>query len=718
MTLEQAAGAKGIPVQVLLDALRPAATTAASDGPGPADSVRSILAAYPQTALVFARHGLAGCGGQAGPDERLDVFAAAHRVEVSGLIGELREAIRCRSAAVPVPVPVHRGAAPAQERPLFPAFLRAALACTLTLGASFGAYNLLVIHWVLGESPPSHNWVHAGFQIWGFVFLFIVGVSTHTFPRFVGEPLAYPRGMRSVLWLTLASQLLLGWSRFGDRLPWTVAAASGGALLQLGAVALWAASLVVTWRRSSAPFEIYHAFLTVGTLGWFAAAAALGGGAAAAIREQDAEAAIGWNQAVYAAALFGGALMWIEGFFLRVGQVFLGSPAPRRGWVVASLVLAPLGVASVAAGSLRLGRPGGLALMDAGLLAVALSAGAFLIGARPFSGAPRGDGREAKAFREGARCAFAAALLFAVLAATYAVWNLADGSAPGLLYDGARHAFTVGFVTLLILAFAGRVIPVFSGADLHRPELWTWGMRLVAASVLLREMQVFAGILGVQTFLRISGTSGVVAAAGVACAAVSILGTMRAGIRTARRVASPQTVPVSADVKILDLVEAHPESLPLLIEAGFAPLANPVLRRMMGSLVTLRKACSMHGVEVNALVDRLRRACPHGSPRGAEPLDRLVVLRLLHAVTDPDLGESIVDLGLVYDVDVHPGGRVLVRMTLTAPACPHREVLLERARVAVRAHPDVREVELDLVFEPPWTPERMAAPLRARLGVT
>ena len=77
-------------------------------------------------------------------------------------------------------------------------FLRASLWCTLTLGATFGAWNLLFIHLSLGEVPPSHQWVHASFQILGFIQLFIFGVALQVVPRFLGTRLAHPRQVARV----------------------------------------------------------------------------------------------------------------------------------------------------------------------------------------------------------------------------------------------------------------------------------------------------------------------------------------------------------------------------------------------------------------------------------------------------------------------------------------------------------------------------------------
>lgn len=98
-------------------------------------------------------------------------------------------------------------------------------------------------------------------------------------------------------------------------------------------------------------------------------------------------------------------------------------------------------------------------------------------------------------------------------------------------------------------------------------------------------------------------------------------------------------------------------------------------------------------------------AIPGGS-EVVDPVAREKVLEALQTVLDPELGMSIVDLGLVYDVTVN-GGRVAVTMTLTAPGCPIHDSMQEWVRQAVRRTAGVSDVEVAITFDPPWTPDRI-----------
>ena len=92
------------------------------------------------------------------------------------------------------------------------------------------------------------------------------------------------------------------------------------------------------------------------------------------------------------------------------------------------------------------------------------------------------------------------------------------------------------------------------------------------------------------------------------------------------------------------------------------------------------------------------------------------ILEALRSVEDPEAGMSIVDLGLVYCVE-HTQHGVRVDMTLTSPSCPLGPYLVDEVVAAVRGvSPGTPEVRVELVWEPPWTPDRMSEQARSRFG--
>ena len=92
------------------------------------------------------------------------------------------------------------------------------------------------------------------------------------------------------------------------------------------------------------------------------------------------------------------------------------------------------------------------------------------------------------------------------------------------------------------------------------------------------------------------------------------------------------------------------------------------------------------------------------------------VRQALRTVEDPEAGMSVLDLGLVYGISLGDG-KVLVDMTMTSPACPAADYLIDEAAAAIRATaPADVTVEVRLVWDPPWTPERMSAEAQERFG--
>lgn len=88
----------------------------------------------------------------------------------------------------------------------------------------------------------------------------------------------------------------------------------------------------------------------------------------------------------------------------------------------------------------------------------------------------------------------------------------------------------------------------------------------------------------------------------------------------------------------------------------------------------------------------------------------------LKTVEDPEAGMSVLDLGLVYGIALEPG-KVRVEMTMTSPACPASDYIVDEAAAAIRAvAPAGTEVEVRLVWDPPWSPERMSAQAQQRFG--
>jgi len=95
--------------------------------------------------------------------------------------------------------------------------------------------------------------------------------------------------------------------------------------------------------------------------------------------------------------------------------------------------------------------------------------------------------------------------------------------------------------------------------------------------------------------------------------------------------------------------------------------------------------------------------------------DNALVWETLGTIPDPEYGLNIVDMGLIYAVECQDGN-VAVTMTLTTPNCPSGEWIYEGVKTALNGLAGAKKVEVAMVFDPPWTPEKLSAEGQRQLG--
>ena len=93
------------------------------------------------------------------------------------------------------------------------------------------------------------------------------------------------------------------------------------------------------------------------------------------------------------------------------------------------------------------------------------------------------------------------------------------------------------------------------------------------------------------------------------------------------------------------------------------------------------------------------------------------IMGALEDVLDPELGIDIVNLGLVYDVDMDDEGNATVTMTLTAMGCPLAGSIVDQVKYALKDLPEVKDVEVNIVWTPAWTKDRMSRYAKIALGI-
>ena len=106
-------------------------------------------------------------------------------------------------------------------------------------------------------------------------------------------------------------------------------------------------------------------------------------------------------------------------------------------------------------------------------------------------------------------------------------------------------------------------------------------------------------------------------------------------------------------------------------------------------------------------------------PAGAAPGGDLyeAVIEALKDIYDPEIPVNIYDLGLIYDVEITPDRHARVKMTLTTPHCPVAESMPGEVELRIGAVPGIGDAEVELVWDPPWDPQKMSDEAKLELGM-
>ena len=92
------------------------------------------------------------------------------------------------------------------------------------------------------------------------------------------------------------------------------------------------------------------------------------------------------------------------------------------------------------------------------------------------------------------------------------------------------------------------------------------------------------------------------------------------------------------------------------------------------------------------------------------------IVRMLKTVFDPEIPVNIYDLGLIYKIDMAEEGHLTIDMTLTAPSCPAVDFIVEDVRMKVESVEGVKDVDIDIVYEPAWDKSMMSEEAQLELG--
>lgn len=580
-------------------------------------SIRELLQHHPQTRLVFDRYGLKGCGGPEGPAESLGFFARAHGVELNSLLQELQVSMDTPELAVVQ--------AASLADTIYRRFFTAGIAVTLTAGAVWGALLLITIG--LKESFTAISIfdvnAHGHAQIFGWVGLFVMGFAYQAFPRFKHTSLWNPSLALLTFYLMLAGLIL---RVIGEPLHQFAAMLWLGLLgtvFELTAIGLFVFIIAETIRRSQKPLAAYDYYVAVAFF-WFIAQAVLDlfhlyMTTTASTKTALLQEVATWQAPLRDLQIHGFALTLILGVSQRFLHGIFGFPEiPRRR---ALGVLAPL-TAAVAGEALffvlfrKTGQPLYAGLMYACMIALAASVATLTRGWwGHLWGHPAGLPDEIVLDRKDRsfkfiQAAYAWLVLSLGMLLFVPFYNRVTGQEFSHAFYGAtRHAITVGFISMMILGVAAKVVPVLNGVDTRAlSRLWLPFILINTGCFLRVSTQVLTD-LAPGAFSAI-GLSGLLEVTGIAIWGIGLWRVMNSELLANETIGAvaPRPISISADDKPGPVVEAAPDLLEVFSRFGFAPLQHPLLRRTLGRQVTIRQACRMQGVDEVALLAALNAA--------------------------------------------------------------------------------------------------------------
>lgn len=554
----------------------------------PEMTVREINARYPACRAVFAQHGMGGCGGDLGSDEPLAFFAKAHNVDLCCLVAQLE---KVAGEAVPHTI-TPTLAFEKKLAQLYKAYIQAAIGVTLTFGTAWGAHILAKI--ALQQSFDAPNYAatqgHGHAQLYGWVGLFIMGVAYFSVPKFMQARMRTLAPAWTVFALMVAGILLRAVAQPLAAQPvfgWLVMAS---AVLELVAVILFVSDVGLVFARSRQDNLNYHWFIQASLTALVALAASNLVLVLPLWRDHTTVIPDPANSQFLYLAVFGFIANMIMGYSLRLLPIFLGLRPTRQALVMPAFVLFNAGVVArlfdwpLASGAL-------------GFAGMALYVFALRIFEAPATYVKsRGVDASFPWFVRLAYVWFAIATTMVFGGDLYAGFGSAG---PPHIYVGAwRHAVTVGFITTMIVGLGYRMLPLFGGVDLWRPGWMRASFWLLAVGNTTRVAFQLATATGERWAYLVMGTSGLMELAALTLFGISIwktLGLRQQVLHTAEQI-TPKT-------HLRWLLDNFPQAREELICGGLCHLQNV---QSVPSFVTLAQAARVHGVEPNALAERLR----------------------------------------------------------------------------------------------------------------
>lgn len=572
-----------------------------------------LLRQFPLTRAVLDGYGLHGCGGPLGPVESLRFFARAHGVDETTLLREIRAA--AASPANPASLDDAPPFTPGVADSIYRRYFLAGILAILTVGATWGA----ILLWRIGingnfTSVSIHEVnAHGHAQIFGWVGLFIMGFAYQAFPRMWHQPLESPRMAVvnfalmtiSTLITSIAMALHGTWS-----VAWPVVFIAG--MVQVFVLIFFALQIMLTFAASKARFEPYVGFIFAALL-WFIASAGFGLYHAWLTMTAGTHRELLWYVATFQAPLrdiqiHGLALFMILGVSLRMLPGLFDAPRTpdRRAWLALVILILSVLAEVILFIAYRFTDNHWLAAaLMVPWLGLAIGAAMVALPWKLWRPLPDSD-RSGKFIRT----AYLWLTVSMVMLLLLPVHQLVTGITFSHAYYGAiRHAITVGFISMMIMGFAAKVVPTLNGLDTRSlSPLWGPFVLINTGCFLRVALQSLTDLN--EGYFMLVGISAVLEVAALAWWGTHLVGIMLRGKRVQAIEAARTSRPliIFPEHTVAEVLNWYPQAEPVFVAHGFGAVRNPLLRRTVARATSLRRACAMRGVHLVAFLAAINDA--------------------------------------------------------------------------------------------------------------
>ena len=590
-------------------------------------SFRLVVTRDPATRDVFAKYKVLELAEEHWPDEKISFFAMGLHLSADKLVNELNESVAGAKGSADESGESLSKKVAAQREDIHVTFIKVAILFALTTGCLYGAIFLFyfAMNGTLYGIPRAMLEAHGHTQVYGWVGLFIMGISYFALPRFWGTSLHNPLKARVSLLPMTAGILLVFLSRhlllLGDHIPFRLMAI-GGSLLEVAAICLFISLMVSTYRSNTTrKFEVYEGYFFAGYF-WFLVQAVIFVGTMVYMAYH------GLNtipprveQPMLHLQIMGFACMVILGILTKTLPIFLGIKEPAKDMNFYAFVLLNISIL-LRALSLVL-RDTYPAFQTVFLAAGCLEGLAVLLFfynlklqriGEVESGVPRKD------FRKFIKAALAW-LLLAEIALLY--FNLNEfytgAEVPYAMFGAYRHAIFVGFITLMILGCASKMIPMSLGVPLYSYRALFWTFVLLNVGTILRvTCQPLAADYGMTSLFLPMGISGFLEYAAIFLFGYNIWKTVDQKREQAGEETAEDITVVTPETNVYQLVKQHPQTLDVLVNRGFKQLKNPVLLNTVARTVNIGTAVTIHTTDLGSLLKELNDAINKEAPQAQD----------------------------------------------------------------------------------------------------